>query len=131
MRRLWLLVLTLVIPSACGPAEEISEATANLSLVPSAALAVVSDTEGEGETKRVLGFEPGRAILDDAWGFDPFPVATTEPLKQALEAGKVREETPVLLLARGNTRLALLTEQMSYHHIAQGELEGEPWMVSF
>jgi len=131
MRRLWLLVLTLVIPSACGPAEEISEATANLSLVPSAALAVVSETEGEGETKRVLGFEPGRAILDDAWGFDPFPVATTEPLKQALEAGKVGEETPVLLLARGNTRLALLTEQMSYHHIAQGELEGEPWMVSF
>ncbi len=131
MRRLWLLVLTLVIPSACGPAEEISEATANLSLVPSAALAVVSETEGEGETKRVLGFEPGRAILDDAWGFDPFPVATTEPLKDALEAGKVREETPVLLLARGNTRLALLTEQMSYHHIAQGELEGEPWMVSF
>ncbi len=131
MRRLWLLVLTLVIPSACGPAEEISEATANLSVVPSAALAVVSETEGEGETKRVLGFEPGRAILDDAWGFDPFPVATTEPLKEALEAGKVGEETPVLLLARGNTRLALLTEQMSYHHIAQGELEGEPWMVSF
>ena len=131
MRRLWLLVLTLLIPSACGPAEEISEATANLSLVPSATLAVVSETEGEGETKRVLGFEPGRAILDDAWGFDPFPVATTEPLKQALEAGKVREETAVLLLARGNTRLALLTEQMSYHHIAQGELEGEPWMVSF
>jgi len=131
MRRLWLLVLTLVIPSACGPAEEISEATANLSVVPSAALAVVSETEGEGETKRVLGFEPGRAILDDAWGFDPFPVATTEPLKDALEEGKVREETAVLLLARGNTRLALLTEQMSYHHIAQGELEGEPWMVSF
>jgi len=131
MRRLWLLVLTLVIPSACGPAEEISEATANLSIVPSAALAVVSETEGEGETKRVLGFEPGRAILDDAWGFDPFPVATTEPLKDALEAGKVGEETAVLLLARGNTRLALLTEQMSYHHIAQGELEGEPWMVAF
>ncbi len=131
MRRMWLLVVTLVIPSACQPAEEISEATANLSLVPSAALAAVSETEGEGETKRVVGFEPGRAILDDAWGFDPFPVATTEPLKDALEAGKVGEETPVLLLARGNTRLALLTEQMSYHHIAQGELEGEPWMVSF
>ena len=131
MRRLWLLVLTLVIPSACGPAEEISEATANLSLVPSATLAVVSETEGEGETKRVLGFEPGRAILDDTWGFDPFPVATMEPLKDALEAGKVGEETAVLLLARGDTRLALLTEQMSYHHIAQGELEGEPWMVSF
>ncbi len=131
MRRMWLLAVTLVIPSACQPAEEASDATADLSLVPSAALAAVSETEGEGETKRVLGFEPGRAILDDAWGFDPFPVATTEPLKDALEAGKVGKETAVLLLARGDTRLALLTEQMSYHHIAQGELEGEPWMVSF
>ncbi len=132
MRRTWLLVVTLVILSACGPAEEASDATADLSLIPPAGrLAVVSPTEGEGKTKRVLGFEPGRAILDDAWGFDPFPVATTEPLKDALEAGKVGEETAVLLLARGNTRLALLTEQMSYHHIAQGELEGEPWMVAF
>ncbi len=131
MRRMWLLVVTLVIPSACQPAEEASDPTADLSLIPPAALAAVSETEGEGETKRVLGFEPGRAILDDAWGFDPFPVATTEPLKDALEAGKVGNETAVLLLARGDTRLALLTEQMSYHHIAQGELEGEPWMVSF
>ncbi len=131
MRRMWILVVTLVIPSACQPAEEASDPIANLSLVPSAALAAVSETEGEGETKRVLGFEPGRALLDDAWGFDPFPVATTEPLKAALENGKVSEETAVLLLDRGDTRMALLTEQMSYHHIAQGELEGEPWMVAF
>ncbi len=131
MRRLWLLVVTLVIPSVCQPAEEASDPTADRSLVPSAAMAVVSPTEGEGKTKRVVGFEPGRAILDDTWGFDPFPVATTEPLRDALEAGKVGEETAVLLLRRGDTRLALLTEQMSYHHIAQGELDGEPWMVSF
>ncbi len=130
MRRMWLLVVTLVIASACRPAEEASDPAADLSLVPPATLAV-SETEGEGKMKRVLGFEPGRAVLDDAWGFDPFPVATTEPLKDALAAGKVSEETAVLLLDRGDTRLALLTEQMSYHHIAQGELEGEPWMVSF
>ncbi len=131
MRRLWLLVVTLVIPSACQPAKEASDPTADRSLVPSAAMAVVSPTEGEGKTKRVVGFEPGRAILDDTWGFDPFPVAATEPLQDALEAGKVGKETAVLLLRRGDTRLALLTEQMSYHHIAQGELEGEPWMVAF
>ncbi len=131
MRRMWLLAVTLVIPSACQPAEEASDPTADLSLVPSAAMAVVSPTEGEGETKRVVGFEPGRAILDDAWGFDPFPVTKMEPLKSALEDGRVAEETGVLLLERGGTRLALLTEQMAFHHIAQGELEGEPWMVSF
>ncbi len=129
MRRLWLLVLTLVIPSACGPAEEAAPTT-DVSDVPAAVLAL-SPTEGEGEFKRVVGFEPGRAILDDAWGFDPFPVTKMEPLKSALEDGRVAEETGVLLLERGGTRLALLTEQMAFHHIAQGELEGEPWMVSF
>ncbi len=129
MRRMWLLVVTLVIPAACGPADEAAPTT-DVSDVPAASLAL-SPTEGEGEFKRVVGFEPGRAILDDAWGFDPFPVTKMEPLKSALEDGRVTEETGVLLLERGGTRLALLTEQMAFHHIAQGELEGEPWMVSF
>ncbi len=102
-----------------------------LSFVPLAGLALVSSTEGQEQMKQVPGFEPGRAILSDVWGFDPFPVTTMEPLEDALESGKIGEETAVLLLTRGDTRLALLTEQMSYHHIAQGELEGEPWMVSF
>ena len=102
-----------------------------LSVVPLAGLALVSSTEGQEQVKRIPGFEPGRAILSDVWGFDPFPVSTMEPLKGALEGGKVGEDTAILLVKRGDTRLALLTEQMSYHHIAQGELEGEPWMVSF
>ena len=25
----------------------------------------------------------------------------------------------------------LLTDQMAYHHVAQGDIAGEPWMVSF
>ncbi len=102
-----------------------------LLIVPLAGLALVSSAEGQEHMKQVPGFEPGRAILSDVSQFDPFPVTTMEPLEDALEAGKVGEETAVLLLRRGDTRLALLTEQMSYHHIAQGELEGEPWMVSF
>ena len=31
----------------------------------------------------------------------------------------------------GGSTLTFLTMQMSYHHIAQGDLAGEPWMVSF
>ncbi len=102
-----------------------------LLIVPLAGLALVGSAEGQEQMRQVPGFEPGRAILSDVWGFDPFPVTTTEPLEAALEDGRVGEDTAVLLLRRGNTRLALLTGQMSYHHIAQGELEGEPWMVSF
>ena len=101
------------------------------SIVPLAALALVSSTEGQEHMKQIPGFEPGRAILNDVWGFDPFPVTKMEPLEDALEDGRVGENTAVLLLRRGDTRLALLTRQMSYHHIAQGELGGEPWMVSF
>ena len=102
-----------------------------LLIVPLAGLALASSAESQEQMKQIPGFQPGRAILSDVWGFDPFPVTTMEPLEDALEDGRVGEDTAVLLLRRGNTRLALLTRQMSYHHIAQGELEGEPWMVSF
>ena len=36
-----------------------------------------------------------------------------------------------MVMVRGGQHLALSTMQMSYHHVAQGELAGEPWMVSF
>ncbi len=102
-----------------------------LFLLPVAGLALVNSTMAQEPIKRVPGFEPGRAILGDSWGFDPFRVTDLESLADALEEGKVDEATPLLVLARGGARLALLTSQMSYHHIAQGELEGEPWMVAF
>lgn len=80
---------------------------------------------------QVPGFEPGRAILNDAPWFDPFRVLTMESLAEALDEGSVTEETPLLVLTRGGFHLALLTMQMTYHHVAQGTLQGEPWMVSF
>lgn len=102
-----------------------------LSLLPLAGVALAGTAEAQEQMKQVPGFEPGRAILSDRWGFDPFPVTTMSSLSTALDEGRVGEETGVLVLTRGDTRLALLTEQMAYHHIAQGELAGEPWMVSF
>ncbi len=80
---------------------------------------------------QVEGFEPGRAILNDSPSFDPFRVITMESLSEALDEGSVTEETPILVLTRGDFHLALLTMQMTYHHVAQGTLQGEPWMVSF
>ena len=101
------------------------------SLLAIAGLALAGSAGAQESMRRVPGFEPGRAILSDVWGFDPFVVTAWESLGDALAEGKVDEETAVLLVERGETRLALLTTQMSYHHIAQGELEGEPWMVAF
>ncbi len=63
--------------------------------------------------------------------FEPFRVSETEPLRDAMSAGKLQGDTRVLVLDHPSGALAFLTDQMAYHHVAQGEIDGEPWMVSF
>ena len=46
-------------------------------------------------------------------------------------AGTVTESTAVLVTETAGGKLALLADQLAYHHIAQGSERGEPWMVSF
>jgi hypothetical protein len=79
----------------------------------------------------VEGFDPDRAILNEEPWFDPFRVTGTEPLARVLGEGRVAEETPLLVVERSGRHLALVTTQMAYHHLAQGTLAGEPWMVAF
>ena len=76
-------------------------------------------------------FDATRAILSDEDQFEPFYVKATRPLREALASGDVRKDTPLLIMERDAGVLALLTHQMSYHHVAQGEIAGEPWLVSF
>ena len=76
-------------------------------------------------------FDASRAWLSDKDQFEPFYVKVTRPLREALASGNVREDTPILVMERDAGVLALLTQQMSYHHLAQGEMAGEPWLVSF
>ncbi len=76
-------------------------------------------------------FDVSRATLSDRDDFQPFYVKTTRPLQEALASGDVREDTSILLMEGNREALALLTQQMCYHHVAQGEMAGEPWMVSF
>jgi hypothetical protein len=76
-------------------------------------------------------FDINRAQLSDKDSFQPFRVKSTRPLADACAEGDVRDDTPLLVLEREGGILALLTEQMNYHHMAQGELAGEPWLVTF
>ena len=76
-------------------------------------------------------FDEGRAMLSDAPMFDAFYPTTYGSLAELRRSGRVGDDTAVLALHRGTAVLTLLTMQMSYHHVAQGELRGEPWMVSF
>ncbi len=63
--------------------------------------------------------------------FEPFRVSGSEPLRDAMSSGKLESDTRVLVLDHPAGVLAFLTDQMAYHHVAQGEINGEPWMVSF
>ncbi len=63
--------------------------------------------------------------------FEPFRVSESEPLRDAMSAGKLQGDTRVLVMDHPDRQLAFLTDQMAYHHVAQGEIDGEPWMVSF
>lgn len=76
-------------------------------------------------------FDPNDAVLSDRDLFPPFSVKVTRPLGDAIRIHRVHPDAPVLLTTSGDHALALLTSQMSIHHVAQGELVGNPWMVSF
>lgn len=99
-------------------------AAAGLSLLALPALAAAQHHGSEP-------FDRSRAWLSDTVIFQPFRVTSSFPLRDALARKQVEGETNLLVIEQGKTRLALITSQMAYHHVAQGEIAGEPWMVSF
>ena len=100
-------------------------------LVPLITAALFNPAGAQETMSQVDDFDPDRAILNDAQWFDPFRPTELGSLAAALREGKVEEATPLMVLERNGDHLAVSTMQMSYHHVAQGELAGEPWMVSF
>lgn len=76
-------------------------------------------------------FDAKRAILSKRDMFRPLAVGRTERLADALGGKKVRGETPVLVLVREGEALALLTSEMIFHHVAQGEWNGTPFLATF
>jgi hypothetical protein len=63
--------------------------------------------------------------------FGPFFVERTEPLSDALRDNNVQKDTRLLVSHHPAGRVAFLTDQLTYHHVAQGNIAGEAWMVSF
>ena len=70
-------------------------------------------------------------MADSEGQFQTFHVTETQPLRKALDAGILKEDTSVLVTQTVGGKLALLTDQMSFHHIAQGKAAGKDWMVTF
>jgi len=77
------------------------------------------------------GFDISRfSNAGNGW-FETFYVKESELLRDALKSGKVAEDTRVLVTDITGGRLALITDQMGYHHLAQGSSGGKDWLVSF
>lgn len=72
-----------------------------------------------------------KRMADSEGQFQTFHVTETRPLRQALDAGIVKEDTRVLVTLTAGGKFALLTDQMAFHHIAQGRAGGKEWMVTF
>lgn len=73
-------------------------------------------------------FDAARAQLEEPDMFERYRVPDSgEPLRDA----GLSDGTDIMLVERGGETRAFLIHQLTYHHLAQGELAGEPYMVSF
>jgi len=88
-----------------------------------------ADRSARGNSQPVFDINRFRPTPSDT--FETFHVTDTRPLRDALRAGTIQEDTPVLVTETAAGRLALLTDQMVYHHIAQGRAGNKDWMATF
>src|SRR3977135_3441776 len=77
------------------------------------------------------GFDIARFSPTPVGTFETFYVTKTEPLKKVLEDGRVAPDTRVLVITTAGRRLALIADQIVYHHIAQGRAGEKDWMATF
>lgn len=112
------LVVATLLPGAAA-AQEVSAAQ-----VVSAPLEL---PKGPGTT----GFDIARLNTENYGAFEPFYVDTTEPLSRVFQEGRVAADTRLLVTETATGWLALLTDQMAYHHLAQGRDGGTEWLATF
>ena len=77
------------------------------------------------------GFDIERLSNAGNGWFETFYVEATEPLRTALEDGRLSGDTRMLVIETAGGNLALVTDQMAYHHLAQGTSEGKHWLATF
>ncbi len=77
------------------------------------------------------GFDTERAIFWVEPNFIPLRNPEWKSLQSVRRARDVSDDTPILVFEAGGRTLSLVSSQMAFHHVAQGEMAGEPWMVTF
>ena len=74
------------------------------------------------------GFDASRAWLKQP---DMFVRLRASQDGEPLSSVRLPADAELLVVERGGERRALGAREMAYHHLAQGELAGEPYLVSY
>jgi transcription antitermination factor NusA-like protein len=78
-----------------------------------------------------MEFDASRAILSKKEKFKKLTVKDTDLVKNLVKESKMNENEELLVLERNGHRLAFRVYHMAYHHVAQGALAGQPYLVNF
>ena len=76
-------------------------------------------------------FDINRYSTFGAGFFETYYVQDTQLLQEALSAELVAENTDMLITTTDEGYLGLIRDQMAFHHIAQGTVNGKDWMATF
>ncbi len=101
------------------------------SLAPSLSSAQMAQVDPDPNMPAKEGFDVRRAIFWESPNFTPLRDPEWQSLRAARRSGSVSDDTPVVVFDVAGSTLVLVSSQMAYHHVAQGETNGEPWMVTF
>lgn len=100
-------------------------------LAPSAHAQRFTEIEADPDQPTKEGFDTDRAMFFAEPNFTPLRDPEFQSLRSLMLQGDLEEDTPVVVFEAGGETLVFVTEQMAYHHVAQGTRRGEPWMVTF
>jgi hypothetical protein len=76
-------------------------------------------------------FDINRYSTAGADTFETFYVEQTQPLQSVLDSKVVEAATQIMVTNTATGNLALVRDQMAFHHIAQGTEDGLAWMATF
>ena len=62
------------------------------------------------------------------FAFEPFQVPGQGV---SLSSLNLPPDLELITFTRGKSTRALIAREMAYHHVAQGELDGQPYLISF
>jgi hypothetical protein len=77
------------------------------------------------------GFQISRFANIANGTFVTFFVTKTEALRDVLQAGRVAEDTRLLVIDTAAGKVALVMDQMAFHHSAQGRAGNKDWLATF